>query len=100
MGIMATQIRIPQIHEEGNAKQPTCPANPDTSNHPRANFVDFEQIISDLDFSVQTSGRSQTSEINPNFLTIPSNYHELFNLTRGEETLRLGGEDMSAHVPL
>ena len=39
-------------------------------------------------------------KLTQNFLTIPSNYHELFNLTRGEETLRLGGEDMSAHVPL
>ena len=87
-------------HEEGNAKQPTRPANPDTSNHPRANFVDFEQIIRDSDISLQTSGRSQTSETNPNVLNIPSNTQESFNLTRGEETLRLGGEDMSAHVPL
>ena len=87
-------------HEEGNAKQPTCPANPDTSNHPRANFEDFEQIIRDSDISLQTFGRSQTSEINPNVLTIPSNTQELFNLTTGEETLRLGAEDMSAHVPL
>ena len=43
-------------HEEGNAKQPTRPANPDTSNHPLANFVDFEQIIRDSDISLQTSG--------------------------------------------
>ena len=87
-------------HEEGNAKQPTRPANPDTSNHPRANFVDFEQIIRDSDISLQTSDRSQTSEINPDVLTIPSNTQESFNLTRGEETLCLGGEDMSAYVPL
>ena len=87
-------------NSEGNAKQPTHPANLDTSSHPRANFVDFEQIIRDLDISLQTSGRSQTSETNPNVLNIPSNTQESFNLTRGEETLRLGGEDMSAHVPL
>ena len=49
-------------NSEGNAKQPTHPANPDTSSHPRANFVDFEQIIRDSDISLQTSGRSQTSE--------------------------------------
>ena len=66
-------------HEEGNAKQPTRPANPDTSNHPRANFVDFEQIIRDSDISLQTSGRSQTSETNPNVLNIPSNTQESFN---------------------
>ena len=79
---------ISNSHEEGNAKQPT-PANPDTSNHARANFVDFEQIIRDSDISLQTSCRSQTSEINPNVLTIPSNPQESFNLTRGEETLLL-----------
>ena len=72
-------------HEEGNAKQPTRPANPDTSNHPRANFVDFEQIIRDSDISLQTSGRSQTSEINPNVLTIPSNTHYAWTLASSQE---------------
>ena len=88
-------------HEEGNAKQPTHPANPDTSNHPRVNFVDFEQIIRDSDISLQTSGRSQSSETNPNVLNIPSNTQESFNLTRGEETLCLGGRGhVCTYVPL
>ena len=74
-------------HEEGNAKQRTRPANLNTHSNPRANFVDIEQIIRD-------------SVISPNVLTISSNTQESFNLTSGEETLRLGGEDISSHVPL
>ena len=86
-GNMATQIRIPQIHMRKVMQ---------SNQHvlqilTLANFVDFEQIIRDSDISLQTSGRSQTSEINPNVLAIPSNTQESFNLTRGEATLRLGG---------
>ena len=86
-------------HEEGNAKQPTRPANPDTSNHPRANFVDFKQIIRDSDISLQTSGQSQTSEIDPNVLTIPSNTQESFNLTRGRKPF-VWGERTCPHMYL
>ena len=48
---------ISNSHEEGNAKQRMRPANPNiNSSPPRTNFVDFEQIIRDLNISLQTSG--------------------------------------------
>lgn len=59
-----------------------------------ADFVDFEKVLADSDIPLQT----QTG-IDPEVAQKSDRPPEILNFTGGEETLRLGGEDMSSHVP-
>lgn len=56
-------------------------------------FVDFEKVISDSEISLQNHINSQEVTLNAD------SANEILKFTGGEETLRLGGEDMSSHVP-
>ena len=85
--------------QEGNPMQralPTC-----TNTEPTlANFIDFENILSESDISLQTpTKQSKRISNDPHVLETSDNSISLPSFTFGEETLRLGVENMSSHVP-
>lgn len=85
--------------QEGNPMQRALPTR--TNTEPTlANFIDFEKILSESDISLQTpTKQSECISNDPHVLEMSDNSISLPNFTFGEETLRLGVEDMSSHVP-
>ena len=85
--------------EEGNPMQQVLPTR--TNTEPTlANFIDFEKILSESDISLQTpTKQSECISNDPLVLETSDNSNSLPSFTFGEETLRLGVQDMSSHFP-
>ena len=88
------QLGTTEETEQSRPKGNQTTVGPTHKQGTTSNFVDFETILNESNICpLLTQKETQSTEMIPNDPEIMTNFH--FE----EESLRLGGEDMTAHVP-